>query len=109
MSIITIEQSLKLFKSGEICSLKFVRFDKNRKTGGQFDILQDVVLTQSLVKPEHEYAKEKTRDKNSKDPAHFQHSTLNFVQCINGTATAARPSKVHLFLIVEVNGKKVMV
>lgn len=99
-----MEQALKIIDSGELCSLKYVSFDKRRKTGGKLKSFEEARVT-NIRKDWND--KIPSGSKKGTAPSHVASSTRNFYLCINGNITSAI-RKVHIFLILELNGKKIM-
>lgn len=105
MEMITIETALNTIDTGEVVSLTYVSFDKRRKTGGKKKFLEQAVVTNPR-KPKSELSP-LNKSERSVSPNNKKNSTRNFRKCINGKPTNAI-RKVHVFLILEVNGQKVM-
>lgn len=100
-----LEEATKLIKSGQLVSLKFVTYDKRRKTGGKIRFIEEARIRK--VNSSEEKASNSILS-NSKDPGHFEHSTFAVNTCIDGHATA-EVKKIHWFLLLEVNGIKIKV
>lgn len=102
MSSITIKEALNTIDTGKIVSIKYVSFDKKRKTGGKLKHHDELVVTNpKKITPTP------TKVKSDSSPNHLENSTRNFFTCINGRPTSAI-KKIHVFLILEVDGKTVM-
>ena len=101
MESMTIEEMVTLVDSGAACSLKYVSFDLKRKTGGKVKCVPELVVT-----------RQKSERSKQLDPAaprsnHYQNFTRNFFTCISGQPTA-NVTTIHLYLVLEINGIKVM-
>jgi len=114
METITMSEMLKAMNTGLPFSFSFVSFDKKRKTGGEIKRYKEVVLNADTTNKETTPAKVKTESqplKNrvgvSRNPHHFENSTRTFRICVNGCKTAT-VKKFHIFLVLEFNGKKLM-
>lgn len=101
MSTIRFEEAIDLIDSGAVVSLKYVSYDHKRKNGGVIKTLDEAVVTKqkSIRKSEAP----KTAAKSN----HYENSTRNLFVCIEGKPTSAVRT-IHLYLLLFVNGKKVM-
>lgn len=104
MNEIRFEDAMRVVLSGNPVRLKYVSFDKKRKTGGQIKEMEAVA-----TQPENQQREPspKSNVTATRTANHFDHFTRNFNQCISGEPTTAI-RRVHLELLLEVNGKKVM-
>lgn len=103
---------LEEMNTGIPFSVSFVSYDKQRKTGGEIKKYKEVVLNADTTnniegKPEAKSRLLGKRDGVSKNPHHFENSTRSFRVCVNGCKTAT-VKKLHIFLVLEFNGKKLM-
>ena len=114
METITISEMLEAMNTGLPFSVKFVTYDKQRKKGGEIRYYKEVVLNAdtSDKKKLKETLKANSLPSEkrvgvSKNPHHFENSTRSFRVCVNGCKTAT-VKKLHIFLVLEFNGKKLM-
>jgi hypothetical protein len=103
MSVVRFEDAVKEIDTGSIIRLKYVTCDRKRKTGGEIREM-DCVVT---IPKEKRISAERAAKKTDRKQSHFENFTRNFYQCINGRPTMVI-KKVHLVLVLELNGKKVM-
>lgn len=94
-------QALEIIESGKVVKLLYVPFDKKRKTGGGKKTLEEVVIT--VPKSERDPSKAT----EMKAANHRKNDTRNFYRCINGVSTSSIVT-VHIFLMLEVDGIKIM-
>ncbi len=92
---------MKLIESGEILDLKYVKFDRKRKTGGEVKSIRAVITKTKEL-----------RDSTKVDGIiatqnHYAHFTRNMYQCMGDEITSSI-RKIHCLLLMEVNGMKVM-
>ena len=110
MSMIKLNQVLKIMQAGEIFSMSFVTLDVKRKTGGkirQIDearIIQKQPKLRSDFKPSEDTGKYEPRLK--KNPNHWTNCTRSFKIIVDGIESSSI-RKVHIFLITKFNGKTV--
>jgi hypothetical protein len=91
--------ALKIIESGEIFSCKVVSFDAARKKGGEIKSYSQLMTSKGdpiEIKPTKSVAQN-----------HFNNSTRNCSVCADGQPTSM-VRKIHIFLLLEVNGQKVM-
>ena len=117
--IITIKNMLKEMEKGEIFSITFVKYDRQRKTGGQKRVFPEAIL--HTKKKEKETAElvigrpltvveQKIEELNalkSRQPNHHEHFTRNLILCVNGHETSEK-RKFHPPLVLEFNGQQVV-
>lgn len=103
MNVIRFEEAMQEALSGLPVKLKFVTFDQKRKTGGQIREMQAVATRPTNVATEKNY----TTPGKSAVANHKEHFTRSFFECIESHPTSVI-RKVHMELLLEVNGKKVM-
>lgn len=104
MNVIRFEEAMHEALSGLPVKLKFVTFDHRRKTGsGQIREMEAVATQPINVAAE----KKNTNSVKSTVANHKDHFTRAFYECIDGYPTSVI-RKVHMELLLEVNGKKVM-
>jgi hypothetical protein len=96
-----IAQALEIIESGKVFSLLYVPFDKKKKSGGGKKFRDELMIT--VPKQERDPIKAK----NFVPQNHKANATRNLYKCIGGEPTAAIVT-IHIFLILEVNGEKVM-
>jgi hypothetical protein len=88
--------------SGNVFSLRVVSFDKSRKTGGEIKFYSELKVS---TKKEERESNKNNLISTKKD--HYDNATRTCYQCINGVETASLVT-FHIFLMLEVNGEKVM-
>lgn len=103
MERITIKEALSIIDTGKTVSLSYVSYDKKRKTGGDLKFLPEVIVTN----PKENSGAVQLNPNSERSPNNFDNSTRNFYTCINGKPTSSL-RKIHVFLILEIDGKKVM-
>lgn len=96
-----LKQALEIIDSGEVFSLKVVSYDKKRKTSGELKFYSQ--LCTSVPKQD----RTKMVNTESKAQNHYENSTRNCYRCIEGEPTSAFV-KIHIYLMLEVNGERVM-
>ncbi len=102
MDEIRFEEALKLIEAGETVKLKFVTLDVRRKTGGKIREFVGVI-----TKPKHQRENNNAVLASSGKRNHYTNFTRNFYSVLNGHVTMDQRT-VHLPLILEVNGRKMM-
>lgn len=104
MNVCNLSEALQIIHSGDPFSLKWVTADKQRNRGGEIIEIQGARL--SSLKNYKPVAKREQKGvdgmKISKDPHHWINGTRNILLS-NG-----KIRKVHIQLILEINGKKVL-
>lgn len=104
---------LEQMETGFPFSISFVSYDKQRKKGGEIRKYKEVVLNappkdKTLKKDiSRQTIEKKVRAGVSRNPHHFENSTRTFRICVNGCKTAT-VKKFHIFLILDFNGKKLI-
>lgn len=96
-----LKRALEIIDSGEIFSLKVVKFNKTKNTGGERRFYSQLVST----KPKHERVGNVPKENGTQN--HYDNSTRNLYKCIDGEPTSAFV-KIHMVHILEVNGERVM-
>lgn len=94
-----LAEMLEIINTGKPFECEYVSYDARRKTGGA---LKKVMLSACGVSDDERNEKPKTQTKAQN---HFANSTRNFFVVADGTITSAI-RKVHIILILSVNGKK---
>ena len=111
MEEIRLDEMLELMETGNPFSIKFVSLDKQRKTGGEIKHIPRCVLTRTKKERKQHVGEEKfqqvVRGKRTKNPNHFHNSTRS-VQEMIGDAKTECVRKFHLYLVLEFNGKKLI-
>ncbi|GAB3743083.1 hypothetical protein GCM10027594_22390 [Hymenobacter agri] len=102
---VRLTEVLRQMEEGEErFSIRFVKADKRRKTGGKIEEWHRCQLSRrrqaGAERPRAAHAAEETPGRL---PAHYQNATRNLVQ---GNSSQVR--KVHIWLILEFNGQKVV-
>lgn len=96
-----LKEALNIIDSGEVFSLRIVSFDKARKKGGKIKFYSE--LRNST--PKGERINPPTLQMKHKN--HYENATRTCFQCIDKVATASLVT-IHIYLILEVNGEKLM-
>ena len=105
MELISLSDVLTEMKSGNLFKIKFVSYDKKRKTGGHFKEFQaklNIKKNKKNTSPS-DYIQPERKTKN---PNHFKNATRSLKIFVDGIDTG-NIKKCHIFLITEFNGKKV--
>ena len=102
MDEIRFEEALKMIEAGEIVKLKFVTLDVRRKTGGKIREFVGVI-----TKPKNQRTTNQAVLSSSKPRNHYTNFTRNFYTVLNGHITMDQRT-VHLPLVLEVNGRTMM-
>lgn len=103
MNVICFEDAIKLLESGVPVLVRYVSFDKRRKTGGKIKEHQ-VIIT----KMKHErVSSDEAKKKSDKAQNHYDNFTRNCYQCIDGQPTMSVKT-IHLPLMLQINKMKVM-
>jgi len=97
-----LAEALKIIESGKPFSCKVVTFDKKRGTGGKIREFAEVVYSQPEKSEQVPSSVAKPKAAN-----HYDNFTRNVLICMNGIPSSVI-RKLHLSLLLEVNGKKVM-
>jgi len=119
MRIITIREILQQMEKGDIFSIKFVKYDRSRKKGGEIRHFPEAVLhtkshddevTQAAMGRPLTVVEQKMKDLNAlkaKQPNHHQNYTRNLVLVQNGHKTSEK-RKFHPALVLEFNNLQVV-
>jgi hypothetical protein len=102
---VRLSEALRQMEEGEErFSVRFVKADKRRKTGGQILEWQNCQLSKRRVVGARRpaVAADETAAP-SRMPAHFQNATRNIVQ-----GNSSQPRKVHIWLLLTFNGQRVV-
>lgn len=105
MEVMNLQQVLDVFNSGEVFSVRYVSLDKKRKTGGKIIEMKSVVCPKIKRNSTVTESKKVSVSKGTKN--HFANATRTVQKVADGHVTSAVKS-VHIFLILEVNGKKMV-
>ena len=103
MEVLNLQQVLDVFNSGEVFSVRYVSLDKKRKTGGKIIEMKSVICPKR--KPNAPKSTKVSTSNGTKN--HFDNATRTVQKVADGHVTSAVKS-VHIFLILEVNGKKMV-
>ena len=114
METVTISEMLEAMNTGLPFSVSFVSYDKQRKKGGEIKYYKEVVLNADVKDKKFLEQTQransllsKERGGVSKNPHHYENSTRTFRVCVNGCKTST-VKKLHIFLVLEFNGKKLI-
>ena len=102
MNEIRFEDALKLIESGATVKIQYVSLDIRRKTGGKVKEFVGVV-----TKPKEQRKTNQSIVSTGKARNHYSNFTRNFFTVLNDRITMDQKT-VHLPLILEVNGQKMM-
>ncbi len=104
-SSVRLSEALRQMEEGEErFSIRFVKADKRRKTGGQIQEWHNCQLSKRRVVGARPPAVAADRaDAPSRMPAHFQNATRKIVQ-----GASSQPRKVHIWLLLTFNGQRVV-
>jgi hypothetical protein len=102
---VRLSEALRQMEEGkERFSIRFVKADKRRKTGGQILEWQHCQLSKRrVVGARRPAGTADVADTPSRMPAHFQNATRNIVQ-----GNSSQPRKVHIWLLLTFNGQRVV-
>jgi hypothetical protein len=102
---VRLTEVLRQMEEGEErFSIRFVTADKGRQTGGKIEEWHRCQLSRRrLAVGEKPRAARPAEESAGRLPAHYQNATRNIVQ---GKSSQVR--KVHIWLILEFNGQKVV-
>jgi hypothetical protein len=86
-------------------TLRFIRLDRRRKTGGQITEWVDCRLSRMKRPPAAELAPPAPveGEERSRMPAHFANATRNLVQ-----GRSSQPRKVHIWLLLAFNDERIL-
>lgn len=99
METITLDQAVKIFDSGEVFSVRFVKFDAKRQTGG--DVREYKSVRASRPKLSNRSNSFPSAKKNQN---HFDNFTRNVFLVLDGYTTTV-VKKIHLLLVLKINDK----
>jgi len=105
-SSVRLSDALRQMEEGEgRFSIRFVKADKRRKTGGQIIEWHDCQLSKRRVLgPRRPAVAPAVTDALGRAPDHYRNATRNIVQ-----GNSSQPRKVHIWLLLEFNGQRVMI
>jgi hypothetical protein len=107
MGTITVKEMIEVMEKGSIFSITFVTYDKQRKSGGELRHYPTCKLTTKAIQDDTtKPSVSKSTAKNARS-SHFEHSTRAF-NVVIGDAVTHTVKKFHLFLVLEFNGKKLI-
>ena len=104
-SSVRLSEALRQMEEGEErFSIRFVKADKRRKTGGQILEWHNCQLSKRrVVSARQPVGVVDEANTPSRLPAHFQNATRNIVQ-----GASSQPRKVHIWLLLSFNGQRVV-
>jgi hypothetical protein len=102
---VRLSEVLRQMEEGEErFTIRFVKADKRRKTGGQIVEWHNCQLSKRrVVGFKRLPVAAKVTENTSKMPAHYQNATRNVVQ-----GNSSQPRKVHIWLLLSFNGQRVV-
>jgi hypothetical protein len=101
--VITLAEYAKLYDSGAPHALKWVQLDRKRGTGGAIEFEQTVCKC-SVAETDDSILKfNKIDPATKKNPSHWENKTRNIYIPHN-----RRIKKIHIYLILEVDGKTML-
>lgn len=103
MNVICFEDAIKLLESGQPILVRYVSYDKRRKTGGHIKEHEVMIIKK---KSDHVPANV-AKITSEKAQNHYDNFTRNCYQCIDGQPTM-NVKRIHLPLMLQVNKMKVM-
>ena len=117
-TLIPLKQVLAEMQAAkEPFSVRFVKLNEGKKEGGEIVEYPSMLLSgrreagekSSVVEGEGSPVAEATSEAeaptaSTRDPHHSDHMTRNLINTLNG-----RYAKVHIYLLLEFNGKKVLI
>lgn len=107
MAKLRLNDALKIMDNGEVFSIEYVTFDKKRKTGGRIKYYPEAKLLKSAKSTISGSTKSTSiKAKKSTNPNHWDNATRNIKILIDGVETSGN-KKLHIFLILKLNGKRV--
>jgi len=112
---ITIGQMLKIMHSGEQFSVTLIKYDGNRRTGGQVRHYAEARILKGdeekakaqRPKTAEELSRESEIERVEKKPSHYLWFTRN-IRLMQDGADTALIRKIHPPLVIEFNGKMVV-
>ncbi len=111
MQTITVKEILEYLETGAACSMRVIAYDRKRKRGGHIKDIDEAKLLQAKtrVKNARGATKMEQLKKSTKRSArHRKNFTRNLVILQDGFETSLI-EKIHPPLIIQFNGKKVLV
>lgn len=103
MNVISFEDAIELLESGKPVWVRYVSYDKRRKTGGKIKDHELVITKMKSDRVSTEEAKKRT----AKASNHYDNFTRNCFQCIDGNVTMSVKT-IHLPLILQINNLNMM-
>lgn len=106
MDAVTLSEALKIIESGAIFNVKVVSFDKKR-TAQNGRVLH---FTEARKESAHQKAMMDAPARGgakTKTPSHYEHFTRN-IRIYYANAPTMKVVKIHPLLIMEINGKKLL-
>ncbi|QIX60876.1 hypothetical protein HER32_06670 [Hymenobacter sp. BT18] len=105
---IRLREALELLEGSPVpVPVRFVTYDRRRKTGGEFRTLPAVRLASkkpARAKLVPVPSSEAGTPPQRRPPAHYRHATRNLEDTATGQLV-----KIHIYLLVEVQGRKVII
>ncbi|WP_438946674.1 hypothetical protein [Sediminibacterium sp.] len=105
METITLEKVLETMDAGKRFSIGIRTYDHRKEKGGEYIFIEEAVKHNYKL-PSERNAMAKSEERNSsilRNPNHYDNSTRNIKVMANGNLI-----KIHIRLIVEFNGCKVL-
>lgn len=102
LNTIPLDEVLHTMDSGQEFCIGVRTFNKQRDTGGEY-ILLDRAVKGRIQPGDKNGIALASGEKFRKDPRHWENSTRNIVNLLNGETM-----KIHLRLIMDFNGKRVL-
>lgn len=103
MDSISFKDALAEMREHKIFSIKFVSYDKKRKTGGTIKYFPQVKIIQ---KKKANSTLETQKSTTTKRTNSFENATRTIKVFVDGVESSTT-RKFHIFLMLEFNGKKV--
>lgn len=104
-SSVRLSEVLRQMEEGEErFTIRFVRADRKRKTGGRIEEWQNCRLSKRRsVGPRRSPVAAEGSAAPGRMPAHYQNATRNIVQ-----GNSSQPRKVHIWLLLAFNGQRIV-
>jgi hypothetical protein len=105
MDTVTLEEVISIMDAGKSFSIGIRTYDHKKGSGGQY-IFIDKACKHNYHLPSEKLAESKKEERRSlvqRNPKHYENSTRNIKVLANGNLL-----KIHLRLIVDFNGSKVL-
>lgn len=96
-----LKDALDLMEAAPEFAIRFVKADRRRKTAGEIEVLSKVRLATRRLSRTPQTA---APDVPTRRPHHYAHATRNLADLRTG-----RLVKAHIYLILDINGRPVLI